>query len=97
MRDFEQAALLGVHRGLEELLRVHFTETLVALDAEALAAVGADLGDDVEGAEELDAVLALLAGVFGDGVAGLLGGAEASRCRGRLARALRSLAISVLS
>src|SRR5580698_6267294 len=72
-RDLEEAALLGVHGGLEELLRVHFPEALVALDGEALAAVGPDLRDDVEGGRELRLGLALLARVLGDDVAGLLG------------------------
>ena len=38
--DLQEAALFRVHRGFKELLRVHFTETFVALDAEALAAGG---------------------------------------------------------
>jgi len=62
---FQQAALVGIHRRFEELLRVHFAEALVALDAEAFAAVGADLGDDVEGAEEPGLVFSLRTGVLG--------------------------------
>jgi hypothetical protein len=72
--DLEQPALLGVHRRLEELLRVHLPEALVALDREALAAVGPDLGHDVERGLELGLRLALLAGVLGDRVARLLVG-----------------------
>src|SRR5690349_301293 len=48
----EEPAVVGVHRRFVELLGVHFPETLVALDGKALAAVGADLGDDLEGREE---------------------------------------------
>ena len=72
----EEAAVLGVHRRLEELFWIHFTETLVALDVEALAAVAADVGDDVERRDELDAGFSLLAGVFSDSVARLVGGGE---------------------
>ena len=33
--DFEKSALLRVHRGFEELLRVHLTKTFESLDGEA--------------------------------------------------------------
>jgi hypothetical protein len=76
--DLQEAAFVRVHGGLEELLRVHFAETLVALDAEALAAVGADVGDDLERAVEFGLELGFEAGVLGDEEAGLGGrGGEA--------------------
>jgi hypothetical protein len=43
--DFEEAALLGVHRGFEELLGIHFSETFEALNGEAAFA---DLDDALE-------------------------------------------------
>ena len=36
--NFHQRAALGVHRGFPELIGIHFTESLVALDADALCA-----------------------------------------------------------
>ena len=46
------------------------------MDAQAFAAVGADLGHDLQRAKEFGFVLRFLAEVFGDGVAGGRGGRE---------------------
>ena len=52
-RDLDHLAPFGIHRGLPELMGVHFTKTFVALDLESLAAVFLDLleelGERVDG------------------------------------------------
>ena len=50
--DFEHLALFGIHGGLEELLRVHFSEALEPLDREAALADLEDFGEDFGNGEE---------------------------------------------
>ena len=72
----QEAAFLWIHRRLKELLRVHFPEALVALDAQALTAIGPDLGDNLKGSAKLRLRFGLLARIFCHDVERLLGGAE---------------------
>src|SRR3990167_8488819 len=61
----EHAAYFRVHGGFPELIRVHFAETLIALDAMALGAFGHQPGQCIlEGADVLLALAALHKGTF---------------------------------
>ena len=50
--DLEQLALVRVHRGLEQLLRVHFAQAFEALDLHAAPADLDDLLQDFRDGEE---------------------------------------------
>src|SRR6185503_13667319 len=68
----EQAALLRIHRGFEQLLGVHFTETLVALYRETLASERANVAEHFQRRVEIGLALAFLANVFTDAEAWLI-------------------------
>ena len=60
--------MFGIHRGFEELLGIHFAETLVSLNIESFASEESDLVEDFQIGKDLDEVFVFLAFVFQDRV-----------------------------